>query len=65
MKLEHRKIYCEKCGRKVATWDRKSSMNIEVKCKHCKKLVIFRPSNGTVEMRSLPNRISASAVRFL
>ena len=65
MRYEPKTIYCPKCCHKVATWDRKSSMNIEVKCKHCKKLVIFRPSNGTDEMRSLPNRNSASAVRFL
>lgn len=64
MKLEPRKIYCEQCGRQVATWDRKSSMNIEVRCKHCKKLVIFRPINGTVEMRGLPKSVSAGGKRF-
>ena len=64
MRYEPKTIYCPKCCHKVATWDRKSSMNIEVKCKHCKKLVIFRPRNGTVELTDLPKSVTASGKRF-
>ena len=64
MKKEPKRISCPRCNGHVATWDRKSSMNIEIKCRKCNKLVIFRPKNGTVELRRLPDRVSASALRF-
>lgn len=34
---EPKTIYCPRCGRKVATWDGRSSMNISVNCKKMQK----------------------------
>ena len=53
MKIKPKPIYCKRCGRQVATYDGKASANIEVKCKKCNVLVIFRPINGTVELKEL------------
>ena len=64
MKIKPKPIYCKRCGRQVATYDGKASANIEVKCKKCNVLVIFRPSNGTVELTDLPKRVTASGKRF-
>lgn len=64
MRYEPKTIYCPKCCHKVATWDRKSSMNIEVKCNKCNKLVVFRPINQTVNLMELPERVVASGKRF-
>lgn len=34
-------IYCPRCGRKVATHDGRSTMNISVECRKCHKKVVF------------------------
>ena len=59
-----KKIYCPMCKRQVASHDGKSAANIEVKCIKCKKLVVFRPKNNSVEIRELPKRLTASGKRF-
>lgn len=64
MKFKPKPIYCKRCKRQVATHDGISSANIEVKCQKCKVLVIYRPKNGTVEIKDLPNRVTASGKRF-
>lgn len=65
MNKEPKSIICPSCKRTIAKWDRKSSMNIDIKCRKCNKLVIFRPINETVEIKYLPQRVSASGMRFL
>ena len=42
---EPKTIYCPRCGRKVATWDGRSTFNISAKCKKCKKLVVYNVEN--------------------
>lgn len=64
MKIKPKPIYCKRCGRQVATYDGKASANIEVKCKKCKVLIVYRPKNETVELRPLPTRNVASGLRF-
>lgn len=64
MRFNPKTIYCEKCSRKVATWDGKSSANIEVKCRNCNVLVVFRPANRSIETKSSPKRVLAGAMRF-
>ena len=47
---DRKTIYCPKCGRKVATWDGRSTNNISVKCKKCNKLVVYDIENEKVKI---------------
>lgn len=44
-------IYCPRCGRKVATHDGRSTMQISVECRKCHKKVVFYPENGKTELK--------------
>jgi phage FluMu protein Com len=59
-----KKIYCPKCNRQVASYNGKTTANIDVKCNKCKKLVVYRPADDSVEIRELPKRLTASGKRF-
>ena len=48
---EPKTIYCPRCGRKVAVWDGRSSMNISVNCKKCRKRVVYHVDTGTTELK--------------
>lgn len=61
---EPKTIYCPKCGRKVATWDGRSTINISVKCKKCNKLVVYNVENENVEIKEIPQRATSSGMRF-
>lgn len=61
---EPKTIYCPKCGRKVATWDGRSTINISVKCKKCNKLVVYDVENEKVEIKEIPQRATSSGKRF-
>ena len=61
---EPKTIYCPKCGRKVATWDGRSTINISVKCKKCNKLVVYDVENENVEIKEIPQRATSSGKRF-
>lgn len=50
---EPKTIYCPRCGRKVATWDGRSSMNISVNCKKCRKRVVYHVDTGTTELKKI------------
>lgn len=65
MEYKPKTIYCPKCGRKVATWDGRSSSNITVKCRKCNKMVVFRPKTMETELKPLPQRNTASGVTFI
>ena len=58
-------IYCPQCGRKVATHDGKSTMNIAVECRKCHKKVVFYPDNGKTKLKSLPVRPTSSGMTFI
>lgn len=57
-------IYCPRCGRKVTTWDGRSTNNISVKCKKCNKLVIYDVENEKSEIKAIPQRLTSSGMRF-
>ena len=61
---EPKTIYCPRCGRKVATWDWRSTMNISVKCKKCNKLVAYDVENEKVEIKNIPQRTTSSGMIF-
>lgn len=60
----HEIIYCPKCGRKVAKWDKKSTIPIHVNCDKCQKRVVFNPETGEVKIKDIPERIFSSGVRY-
>ena len=61
---EPKTIYCPKCGRKVATWDGRSTINILVKCKKCNKLIVYDVENEKVKIKEIPQRTTSSGMRF-
>ncbi len=57
-------IYCPKCWRKVANYNGKSVANIEVKCRKCNKLIVYKPKENVTELANLPKRTTSSGKRF-
>ena len=57
-------IYCSKCGRKVATWDGQSTINISVRCKKCDKLVVYDVENEKTIIKEIPKRTTSSGMIF-
>lgn len=62
--MEKTKIYCPRCGRKVITHDGKSSISLSCKCKKCDVLVTFNPIDRSIKIRKIPERLTASGLRF-
>lgn len=61
---DQKTIYCPSCKRKVATWDGKSTINIQVKCNKCKKLVVYKIDSEQTIIKDLPERSQSSGMRF-
>lgn len=59
-----KKIYCPRCGRKVATWDGRTSMNIEANCRKCNKRIVYYPATDEVVRKDMPPRMASSGMRF-
>lgn len=59
-----KKIYCPQCGRKVCTWDGKSTIHPMVMCKRCEKIVVYRIETDEIELKELPPREQGSGIRF-
>lgn len=57
-------IYCKKCGRRVGTWDGKSTINVICKCKNCNKRIVYHVENGVTEIKDVPPRQSSSGLNF-
>ena len=57
-------IYCPKCGRKVATLDGRSTINISARCKKCDKLVVYDVENEKTIIKEIPKRTTSSGMRF-
>lgn len=57
-------ICCPCCERKVATYDGKSSINLIVACKNCKKLVVYNVKTGERKLGKIPPRNNISGMRF-
>lgn len=63
--LESKTIYCPKCGRKVATYDGRSTIDICTSCAKCKKLVVYRVETGKSELKPIPVRRTSSGKTFV
>ena len=57
-------VYCPKCGRKVGTYDGKSSSNLITRCKNCRKQIVYYIKTGEIKMKPLPPRTTSSGVVF-
>ena len=62
MEYKPKTIYCPRCGRKVATWDGRSSMPVIGKCK---KRVVYYVDNGETEIKDIPQRNCSSGVTYM
>lgn len=61
---EPKTIYCPRCGRKVAVWDGRSSMNISVSCQKCRKRVVYHVDTGNTELKKIVQRTTSSGMTF-
>lgn len=61
---EPKTIYCPKCGRKVATWDGRSTINVIANCVNCVRRVVYHVDTGTTEIKDIPPRVSSSGMTF-
>lgn len=57
-------IYCPRCGRKVTTWDGRSTINIVSNCKKCRKRVVYHVDTEKTEIKDIPPRNTSSGMRF-
>jgi endogenous inhibitor of DNA gyrase (YacG/DUF329 family) len=57
-------VYCPRCGRKVAEYDGRSTIDIKVKCRKCNKLVVYSVETGETRQEKLPLRGSGSGMRL-
>ena len=64
MKYKPKTIYCPSCGRKVFTYDGRATNYLSVKCKKCKKLVVYKPDSDTTKLKDVPQRHCSSGMRF-
>ena len=61
---EQKTIYCPRCKRKIGIWDGRSTMNIALRCKKCRKRVIYHVDSGITEIKKLPQRNTSSGMSF-
>ena len=57
-------IYCPKCGRRVATWDGKTSINPIGHCRKCNKRVVFKVETQETIIKDVPIRATSSGKTF-
>ena len=62
--MAEKTIYCLRCGRKVATYDGKSTIDKIADCKKCHKRVIYRVATGETELKDIPVRATSSGKTF-
>ena len=63
--LENKKsILCPKCGRKVGTWDCKSTGTNLYVCHKCKAGVSFNGKTEETELKPYPQRTTSSGAVF-
>lgn len=62
--MAEKTIYCPRCGRKVATYDGKSTIDKIADCKKCHKRVIYRVATGETELKDIPVRATSSGKTF-
>lgn len=64
MESDKLNIYCPLCKRKVAIYSVNATMNIDVKCRNCNKLIIYKPKTKETIVREMPPRATSSGMRF-
>ena len=62
---EQKTIYCPKCGRKVGTYDGRSTINRILKCRKCNKKVVYYVDDGRTEIKPFPKRTCSSGITFI
>lgn len=65
MECASKPIICPKCGRKVGTYDGRSTIDQERKCTKCEMRVVYLVETGETIQKPLPVRYSASGMRFI
>lgn len=61
---EPKTIYCPNCGRKVGTYDGRSTLNHISKCIKCNKRVVYHVDTKKTEIKNIPPRTTSSGTRF-
>lgn len=57
-------IYCPRCGRKVADYDGRSSINVVAHCKKCRMRVVYHIDTEKTEIKKIPPRNTSSGMTF-
>lgn len=57
-------IYCPRCGRRVATYDGRSTINVVAKCKKCQKRIVYYVDTGETELKPILPRATGSGMTF-
>lgn len=57
-------INCPKCGKEIYKHDERGTMEIDLICVDCRKLVKYNPVMNTTRIIEIPERNSSSGVRF-
>lgn len=58
-------IYCPGCNQKVASYNGRSTINVIARCNKCKKRIIYNVEDGSLEVKDLPLRNTASGMTFI
>ena len=62
-KMKQKKIYCPRCGRKIATYDGKQTIDIKTKCNKCNKIITYYVASGSTVVSKV-ERTTSSGMRF-
>lgn len=62
-KMKQKKIYCPICGRKIATYDGKQTIDIKTKCNKCNKIITYYVASGSTVVSKV-ERTTSSGMRF-
>jgi DNA-directed RNA polymerase subunit RPC12/RpoP len=62
--MEALTVYCPKCGRKVAKYDGRSTIDIVVNCRKCSKQIVYRVATKKIEIADIPMRKTSSGITF-
>lgn len=57
-------IYCPKCFRKLGEYDGRTTINVAVICRNCRREIIYDVSSGATLSKRLEPRKTSSGVTF-
>lgn len=57
-------VYCPTCGRRVAYYDGRTTMDISGICEKCRKRVVYHVDTGKAEIKPIPARTTSSGMTF-